>query len=41
MSGYTLNGTFTLYAQDCVSCGITFGVPNEFDDRRQNDGKSF
>ena len=38
---YTLSGTHTIYMQDCISCGIEFGVPNEFDDRRRRDGKSF
>ena len=38
---YTLTGTHTVYMQDCVSCGIAFGVPDEFDDRRRDDGKTF
>jgi hypothetical protein len=31
----------TLYVQNCCTCGILFGIPNDFDDRRRQDGRSF
>jgi len=33
--------TGTLVVQDCCVCGITFGVPADFDRRRLDDHKSF
>lgn len=37
----TLNYTGQLYVQDCCNCGMTFGVPVEFDRRRRDDHSSF
>lgn len=31
----------TLYVQECCACSITFAVPEDFDQRRRNDGKTF
>lgn len=31
----------TLYVVDCAQCGVIFGVPNDFDNRRRDDGRSF
>ena len=33
--------TGTLYLQDCIECGISFGVPKSFDRERREDEKSF
>jgi hypothetical protein len=30
-----------IYVLDCGECGIEFGVPNDFDDRRRRDHKTF
>lgn len=33
--------TVTLFIVDCANCGIIFGIPDDFDDRRREDGGSF
>ena len=33
--------TVKMFNMICCRCGIPFGVPDEFDDRRRQDGKSF
>lgn len=30
-----------LYTQTCCNCGIHFGVPDDFDDRRRSDHQTF
>lgn len=30
-----------LYVFDCPSCGVIFGVPDDYDNRRRNDGQTF
>lgn len=37
----TLNYTGQIYVQNCCSCGITFGVPTDFDAKRREDHQSF
>lgn len=37
----TLNYTGQLIVQDCCSCGMTFGVPADFDKRRVDDKQTF
>ena len=39
--GQALNFQTALYVSECCSCGMTFGVPSDFDVRRRRDGKSF
>lgn len=40
-SGYTYATRTSLEFIDCASCGIVFGAPEEFLDRRRKDGRSF
>lgn len=30
-----------LYVFDCPSCGVIFGIPDDYDDRRRDDGRTF
>lgn len=39
--GYQIDTSTQLYVQSCCSCGVTFGMPNDMDDQRRKDGKSF
>jgi hypothetical protein len=41
MSVITIQTTFVLQTCPRHECGIEFAIPNGFDDRRRNDGKSF
>lgn len=41
MSTYVLNVRQTLEVQDCVECGMQFGVPSDYDQRRRNDRATF
>lgn len=35
------NEVVTLYVLDCPSCGVVFGITDEYDDRRRSDGRTF
>lgn len=35
------NISLQMYTMRCANCGVMFGVPNEFDDQRRDDGRSF
>jgi hypothetical protein len=39
--GYAYSTSGTIYLISCGKCGIVFGVPNDFDDRRRVDGEGF
>lgn len=39
---FTVEGKrLVLYVSSCGECGVVFGVPDQFDDRRRIDGKTF
>ena len=37
----TIQSAVKLYVMDCWSCGIVYGVPDDYDKRRRADGKSW
>lgn len=40
-STITLSHTVKLYTMECCSCGIIFGVPDDYDNRRRQDKRLF
>lgn len=34
-------GTLTLTVTDCSACGVVFGIPDDYDERRRKDGRTF
>ncbi len=37
----TTSAFLTMYNQNCIECGVCFGVPNSFDEERRRDGNCF
>ena len=40
-ANYALQRDFSLYVMECVSCGVTFGVPEEFERGRRINKEAF
>lgn len=41
VSAYAGGVAIKLYVSDCPSCGVVFGIPTEYEDRRRKDGAKF